>query len=469
MTTPPTPAGEDGFGYSVAIGEYVASARGTQLPADLVDWMKLLVLDSIGCALLAHRLPWVERLLDTLVAVEAPGEASVWGHRARLSAANAAMVNGTAVHGFELDDVGARGHWGSVTVPAALALAETGSPLSGAEFLQAVVTGIEVGSRVAECVGNVPHITCGFHGPGVYGALAAAATSAFTLGLDSERSVHTIAHAAQFTGGLMASHHGGMGKRLLQGKGAHSGVLAAQLAAHGFTNVTNVFECGYGSFPSAFSGGRDTFDLARLTDGLGTTWRSRRVNFKMWACRVPIHPALESVRALRAQRTLDAGDIERVDVGLVEGAFKAVGSPYRPSTITAAQLNLQYCLAQLILTGDVSVPQFTEEAIRDPRVLDMVSRIHVHEETSNPDGAAFLPETTLDFTLTGGEHVRQAGAQRSPGNNPIERHDVVEKFRRTTAGVLDTAGQERLIALCDGLDALADARELLEPVHAAAH
>ena len=454
--------------YSAAIGRYIESSRTGDLPPALADHVKLLILDSLGCALFAARLPWTERVLDTLVAVEGAGPASVWGHTPRLSAANAAMVNGTAVHGFELDDVGARGHWGSVTVTSALALAESadGPALSGEDLLRAVVTGIEVGSRVAACVGNVPHVTCGFHGPGVIGALAAAATSAAVLRLDALTSVYAMANAAQFASGLMGVHHDGMGKRLLQGKAAHSGVLAAELARHGFTNITNVFECGYGSFPSAFSGGRDTFELDQLVAGLGEEYRAYGVNFKLWPARVPIHPALEAVRAL-LDDGLDPAAVERVEVALVEGAYKAVGAPYRPTTVTAAQLNLRYCVAQLIMSGHLSAAEFTETAIRDPQVLDLAGRVQVSQLDTNPTDAAFLPQVTLEVVLSDGTRLRQQGRQRSATHDPVGRADVVGKFMRITAGVLEPDRQRSLIALCDDLHDLPDARVLAQSVRSA--
>lgn len=462
------PAEEPGE-YSAAIGRFIASTGTRELPADLVDHVKLLILDSLGCALLATRLPWVERVLATLLAVEGRGPASVWGQEPRLSAANAAMVNGTAVHGFEFDDVGARGHWGSVTVTSALALAESPDmrAVSGDDLVRAIVTGIEVGSRVAECVGNVPHVTCGFHGPGLVGTFAAAATSSALLGLDQVTAIHAIANAAQFAGGLIGVDHGGMGKRLLQGKAAHSGVLAAQLARHGFTNVTNVFECGYGSFPFAFSGGRDTFDLDKLVAGLGEDYRSYGVNFKLWPARVPIHPALEAAQALLEQARFTPGSVERVEVGLVEGAFKAVGARYRPTTPTAAQLNLRYCLAQLILSGELSPAQFTEEAIRDPRAVAMADRIHVSQLDSNPANAAFLPHVTIDVVLDDGRRLRQHGRQRSPGYDPVGREDVVAKFMRNTSSAIDPDWQGQLIALCDDLPKLPDVRVLPESVRSA--
>ena len=450
--------------YTRALGEYIAASRTEPVPADVGERVKLLVLDTIGCGLLGSRMPWTQRLVETIAATESPGKALVWGTHYRFSATNAALANGTSVHGFEIDDVGAGGHNGSVTLTAALALAECGASLSGAGLIRAIVTGVEVAERVKRCTRNIPHAQIGFHGPGLWGTFAAMATSCVVLGLEAEQAVNAIGHAAQQAGGLMGTHHGGMGKRLLQGKAAHAGVFAAQLAAHGFTNVDNIFECGYGSFPSAFCGARDSFTLDLLTEGLGESFLSRGINFKLWSCRVPIHPSLEAVKALRAQHPLPPEQIDRVIVELPEASYRAVGFPYRPTTIASAQLNLQYCLAIMLLENDVFVEQFTEEKIAAPRVLDMVRRIEVvyRPDLDAAAGGLVSPVTQIAVVLKDGRRLAQTGRTRGTADDPVTRAEIVAKFAKTTDGVFERASAERLIALCDGLDQLSDAREVLK-------
>jgi 2-methylcitrate dehydratase PrpD len=264
----------------------------------------------------------------------------------------------------------------------------------------------------------------------------------------------------------MGTHHGGMGKRLLAGKAAHSGTLAAQLAAHGFTNVDNIFECGYGSFPSAFSGARDTFDLEKLRAGLGTEFRAYAANFKVWAARVPIHPSLEAIKAIRQERALNAEDIERVDVALPEGSYKAVGFDYHPTTITSAQLNLQYCIAIMLHENDVFIEQFTEEKIAAPHVLDMVARIHIRHEPSldNAPSGTIARDTIIDITLKNGEKIQQRGRVRGYEGNPVTYDEVVAKFRKTSKDRISESEQEHLIDLCSRLETLPDARVLLDPL-----
>jgi aconitate decarboxylase len=456
--------------HTRAIGEYIARSGSEPLPDDVRDKAKMVVLDALGCGLLGSRMPWTDRLVATLRDTEPPGPALVWGSDARFSAAYAAMANGTSVHGFELDDVGAGGHNGSVTVTSALALAQSGYSVSGSGLLRAIVTGIEVAARVEACCDDIPRTHMGFHGPGLWGVFASMGTSATIMGLTAEQSVNAIGTAAQQAASLMGTQGGGMGKRLLAGKAAHSGVLAAQLAAHGFTNVDNIFECGYGSFPSAFCGGRDDFNLDELDKGFGDIWLTRGVNFKLWACRVPIHPSMEAIKALRRQDPLDPSNVEHVRIALPIGSFRAVGFPYKPTTVTSAQLNLQYCAAIMLLENDVFLPQFSDAKIAAPEVLAMVDRIEVvHDpELDRVMGDKISPETRVEVTLRDGRTLSATGRLRGTSGDPVSREEIVDKFRKTSGGVLDRVAQDQIIAVCDDLERIDDARALLAPIEALA-
>ena len=273
--------------YTRGLAEYIADSTFEVIPQAVVEHAKLLILDTIGAGLLGAALPWSERLRATMQATEAPGDASVWGTTLRFSAPTAAMLNGTAVHGFEIDDVGAGGHNGSVTLPSALALAQHSTGLSGKELINTVVVGIETASRVNRCVGRIPHVEMGFHGPGLMGTFAAAASASCTLHLNPEAVVHALGHAGQQAASLMFTHHGGMGKRLLAGQAACAGTLSALLAAHGFTNADNVFEAEYGGFCAAHTGNRHpppAYDLTQLTQGLGGCLRNNPSGPSVQSC-----------------------------------------------------------------------------------------------------------------------------------------------------------------------------------------
>lgn len=450
--------------YTAELAAFVADLKFESLPAAVVEHARLLALDTFGCGLLGSRMPWGRLLLETLRDAEGAGDALVWGTDVRLSAPSAALVNGTAVHGFELDDVGPGGHNGSVVLTSALALADHFGGVSGKDLIAAMVAGIEVAARVQECIGRTPQVKNGFHGPGLLGTFGAAAAAARVLGLNREQVVHAFGHAGQQAAGLMGVQHGGMGKRLLAGKAAHSGVLSGLLAARGFTNVPNIFECEYGGFCSAFCGGQQVYDLGKLVGGLGEEWFTPRVLFrvlfKMWACRVPIHPALEALRGLRRQHPLPPGEVEEITVWLDEGAVKAVGFPWTPTTVTSAQLNLAYCCAVFLIEDDVSVGQFTEAKLADPRVLELTARVRAVHDPALEVGPGLGRRARVEVRLKDGTVLAAIGTVRGGPENPVTRADVEAKFRKLTHDILDPAGQDRLIVACARLDALADSAEL---------
>src|SRR5687768_14122653 len=151
--------------YTRKVAEYIARSRFEDLPPAVVEHVKLLVLDTIGVAIFGATLPWSDRLRATAHATEAPGRVAVWGTSLAYSAPTAAMINGTAVHAFELDDVGPGGHNGSVTLTSALAIGQHRGALSGADLINAIAAGVEGAARANNAAGRVPPEGPGFHGP----------------------------------------------------------------------------------------------------------------------------------------------------------------------------------------------------------------------------------------------------------------------------------------------------------------
>src|SRR5260370_1621358 len=148
------------------IADFVAALTYERIPQAVRDRIKLLILDSLGCAFHGAHLTWCRILRGALENVDATRTTSVWGTSVRLSSPHAALINGTQVQGFELDDVHRQGvlHVGAVTLPALIAVAESHSTLSGREFLAAAVAGYEIGPRVGLCMGQ-QHLRQGSHSP----------------------------------------------------------------------------------------------------------------------------------------------------------------------------------------------------------------------------------------------------------------------------------------------------------------
>ncbi len=455
--------------YTRGLAEYIAESRFEALPGPVVEHVKLLVLDTIGVGVFGASLPWSERLRATAQAMEAPGRVPVWCTPLAYSAPTAAMLNATAVHAFELDDIGPGGHNGSVTLSSALAIGAHRGALSGAELIHAIVADIETAARVNSSVGRIPHEGLGFHGPGLMGTFAAVASAARALRLGADDTVHALGHAGQQAASLMFTHHGGMGKRLLAGQAARAGTFGALLAANGFTNAPNVFEAEYGGFCAAHTGNRTppAYDLTQLTKELGARYHTAEVRFKMWAARIPNHGSLEAIKSLREKHPFAPGDVRAVRIRLGKGYLQNVGWPYTPTTITSAQLNLHYVAAIMLIENDVFVEQFTEEKIRDPKVLDLVARISISHDPAM-DAMGYTDGNPVEIELRDGTVLKAWGKARGGTGNPAPREEVVGKFRKVTARRLTPAAQDAIVEACDGLDAAPDALALTKLLATAA-
>ncbi len=331
------------------IAEFVAGVRYEQIPADVRERLKLLMLDGIGCGIYGAKLEWCRILQDSLGKLDATRTTSIWGTDQKLSSTNAALVNGTQVQGFELDDVHRDGvmHCSSVALPALIAVAESHGNLSGREFLVAALTGYEIGPRVGRCMGQ-EHIGQGWHSGATLGVFSAAAAAARGLGLDAGRTVHALGIAGTQAAGLMAAQYGAMVKRMHAGRSSQSGLYGALFAKDGFTGIVDVFEAPYGGFCTTFSRSTDRFRMEELSAGLGTTFETMAVALKFYACVGSNHTTLDSIRDIQKRRPFKPDELDKIVVHGSRVTVDHVGWPYKPEGLTSAQLNLPYCVATLL-------------------------------------------------------------------------------------------------------------------------
>src|ERR1700738_2686428 len=321
------------------IAEFVSSLTYERIPHEVRQRIKLLILDALGCAIYGASLEWCRILADTLTRIDRTRTTSVWGTTRRLCSAHAALVNGTQVQGFELDDVHRQGvlHVGAVTLPALIAICESHARLSGRDFLTAAVAGYEVGPRVGMCMGQ-EHIGQGWHSGATVGVFSAAAGAARGLGLDAEKTVHALGIAGTQSSGLIAAQYGAMVKRMHAGRSSQSGLYGALLARKGFTGIIDVFEAPYGGFCTTFSRSTDLFDLDELSAGLGERFETLRIALKFYSCVASNHTSLDAIRAIQQRRPFGLDELAKIVIRGSQVTVDHVGWPYRPEGLTSAQL-----------------------------------------------------------------------------------------------------------------------------------
>ena len=451
--------------YTRGLAQFASALTYDELPHEVRERLKLLILDALGCALYGAELEWCRILRGTLATVDKSTACAIWGTRERLSAPHAALANGTQVQSFELDDVHRAGvlHVGAVVLPALIAIAEMRRNVSGREFLAAAAAGYEVGPRVGLCMGP-EHIGQGWHSGATVGVFAAAAAVARGLRLDENRVVHALGIAGTQSAGLMAAQYGAMVKRMHAGRASQSGLYGALLAEQGFTGIEDVFEAEYGGFCTTFSRSQDRFRLAELTAGLGTVWQTMGVALKFYACVATNHTTLDALRALQAEQRFGAADVERIIVHGSQVTADHVGWKYQPTGMTAAQLNLPFCAATLLLEGDCFVEQFQPGAERDPRRMALAERVSVLADPAiTAKGAKHRHEVRVAVELRDGRRLaRTQETPRGSDHNFAADGDVVAKFEKLAG---DALAPKRVAELRDavlGLEKLRDAAKLGE-------
>lgn len=368
-----------GNGPTVQLARWISTLQHKDLPARTREVVRLAILDTVGCGVYGYATPWTQALLKWAQGGGGRGRSRVWNEtQPMLRVADAALVNGTSSHAFELDDYhNAKLHPGAVVIPAALAMAEElGS--SGERIVTAIAAGYEVMIRSSLALNPSAARLRGWHLTGACGPFGAAAACTVLMGLDTERTAWALGLAGTQGAGLWAFNADGtMSKRLHAGKAAHSGVLAAELAASGFSGPTQIYETEDGGFLKAYS---DASSVAPLTHELGKVYHLDAVSIKPYSCCGSTHAYIDAALQLR-ERLGNAWDPARpVQVGMSKVVDVQCGFDYTPSSALNAQMSLRYCLAAALTDGQVLPAQFSETKMQDPALGTLAAKLELVDD-----------------------------------------------------------------------------------------
>ena len=289
------------------------------------------------------------------------------------SMTTALIVNGAFGNTLEMDDVHRTAilHPGPVVIPAALALAERAGA-SANDLLDAIVRGYEAMIRVGIAVG--PNHARYWHNTATCGPFGAAAAAASLLALTPQQTTHALGNAGTQAAGLWQMRHEDTDtKQLHIGHAAVTGVMAAELAQHGFRGPQFIFEGPQGFF-AAMCGGASALPVMNDPDA---SWKIAEVSFKPWpACR-HVHAAIDCALALRSR--VQAADIATVTVNTYSAAVTFCDQP-QPRTALEAKFSFQHALAAVLLRGEPTLDLFEPAAIHDPAIAALRARVRVVEQ-----------------------------------------------------------------------------------------
>jgi len=449
----PADMAETGAGLTMHLAARAAATALDALTPVARTVVRHCVLDYLGCTLAGASEPLSLMLLGEMAEQGGTAQSSLIGHRARLPAASAALVNGAASHALDFDDVNMAmpGHPSVVILPALLALAEARAA-SGAAVAAAFAAGYELQCRVGRLIAPGHYDGLGFHATATVGSFGAAAACAHLLGLDAERTAIALGIAATQAAGLK-SMFGTMCKPLHAGKAAYHGLLAARLAARGFTSRTDALECNQG-FARTHS--PDFKPAAALADP-GPDGYLRANLFKYHAACYLTHAPIEAARSLRLARGVTPERIARI-VLRIDDAADRICNIAAPRTGLESKFSLRQTIA-MALTGveTGALASYSEALAADPVLAALREKVSIDFQTGWPH-----PKAALDLHLTDGTVLTAAHDAGMPAADLDEQGRRLEaKFMALAVPVIGEARAADAAALAARFDRLGEVGTLL--------
>ncbi len=360
----------------LSLAEAANHWRHRDLPADVVWSTRRAILDWFATTLPGCVLPPATLLASALGPGRGAGGAHCYVDGKAADARHAALLNATASHIVEFDDIFKDGgyHPGSSTIAAALALAQDRA-IALEQMHRAIIAGYEVGCRISLAI--QPSHYAYWHTTATLGTIGAAATTAMVLDCDTVGIAHAIALATSFAGGHQQNLLGeGMAKALHPGHAAEAGMLAGLAAAHGVTGSFDSLHAakGFAAATSATSG-----DWEKALDGIGEWTPITRMTVKNHGCCGHIFPALDGLKQLLDEEAIPVDRISAIHVAGYAATEQICNRP-APQSAQEARFSTQYCISAQLVLGAVRLDAFQPEALARADIRAWMEKITVSED-----------------------------------------------------------------------------------------
>jgi 2-methylcitrate dehydratase PrpD len=415
------------------------------VPERVRDRAKLLILDAIGVGLASNAYPYADASVAGLLALGGAGECSLIGRSERLPVRDAALANGILVHGLDFDDTHLTSivHPTAASLPTALSFGESVGA-HGRDMLTANLAGMEAAIRIGAAVkGGFHHV--GFHATGVIAHFSSAIVASKLLGLPAQKIVAAQGVAASTASGVQVFlEEGAWTKRFHPGWAAVAGITAARLVEHGFVGPSRPYEGKFGLFQTHLHAPSEV-DLASIGAGLGEIWHLADTAIKPYPVCHFIHGCADA--AIELHGMLSAGDIAQVEAYLPKETMPIVAEPAaakeRPATDYEAKFSTQYVVATCLMKGRFGLPELQPEAIADPAVRDLATRVRCSVDPSSAFPTYFSGGVRV--TLRDGRQLfRHIRVNSGAGERALDLDGVVAKFSASASLAVSIAQAERI-------------------------
>lgn len=423
------------------------NARYEDLPANVKKEAARTLLNWMGVAVGGSRHETIERAIAALNPLSGPRQANLFGRRERFDIMNAAFINGVSSHIFDYDDTHLKTiiHPGGPVLAALLAMAQK-QKISGCDFINAMVLGIETECRIGNMV-YPNHYDTGWHITGTAGVFGAAAAVGKVLGLNEQQMVWALGLAASQPVGLRESF-GSMNKSFNPGRAASNGIFAALLAQQNFTSSEGMIEAKRG-WANTISTKQD---YREITEGLGVHYESELNTYKPFACGIVIHPAIDAAIQLRNEYHLTPEQISSIELRVHPLVIELTGKK-TPQIGLEGKFSVYHSVAVAILDGAAGEKQYSDEKVRNPRVIALRDKVNTIVDK------AIKPEQ-VDMTIvtTDGRQLHLF-IEHAIGSveKPMTDAQLEAKFVDLAQGVLPDAQIQKLMKLCWSVEQLPSA------------
>jgi 2-methylcitrate dehydratase PrpD len=443
---------------TTSLAKFVSDLRYESIPGKAVETAKIAVRDCLGVALAGSREEDARIAAEIARQERAQEETSVIGQGFRTSALNAALANGTAAHALDFDH--SFTIMGQPTAPVAPATFALGEALgaNGRQIIEAYVAGFEVTAKLVHSLQDSAHD--GWHAPSTLGSFGAAAACSKLLGVDAAKTQMALGITASMASGIVANF-GTMTKPLHVGLGARNGVLAAKLAAAGYTANVKALEGGFGFYqvlhentpihePAIEELGRS---YALVTDGL---------RIKPYPCGGLTHQVIDSVLEFKGKNGLTAEMIDRVDVDVVKPTFDRI--VFRvPQTGIQGKFCMPYLVARAIVDGKIGLHIFTDSAVRDENVLKLAECVQMNLDPAlKKSDAAGRPCRVTVRLRNGQTFTREAQHAKGGPEYLMTEAELRDKFTECAREAIDGRSAAQALDYIENLETLSDVRPLCE-------
>lgn len=413
----------------------VQGLRIDNFPAHALAMATAAITDTIGCMLAGASQPATTLLRDVACTGGPQHAATLVGMSGRSGILDAALVNGTAAHAIDFDDMAAAmgGHPSAPVVPVAFALGEQlGS--SGQDVLEAYIIGVEVECRLGRVV-HPHHYVGGWHPTSSLGVFGACAAAARLLRLDVDQTATAFGLSASLASGIKANF-GTMTKPLHVGHAARNGLMAALLVSKGYTANSVALEHKEGFF-AAFDGLANVHQ-ERLFDHWGETLEIDQadVGLKQFACCGSTHNAIMSMLAIRQEREIDPAAVESIEITAHARRLPHTDNPF-PKTPLQSKFSIQYATVRALLDGPPRIAHFEGDSYSQLQVQELLARTRAtaYAEVSEEPADQMKTEVVVRMRDGSQRHGQAHALGRGP-SNPMTEAEMWQKFGDCATGVL---------------------------------